>query len=331
MPIYLSKTKGCADDLLIYSPSLPPKPILIKGRYHEYDEFSNVMTIEELNQYISIRIIDEIEHNTFLLEDGTIIKPSKKTPGVKLLSRCFKTTPSIIYRLRRKGYSWMNIIQHYQTLHTQNSPHKVKHNGVYYKNLRTLCNALNIDLDKLRNYRQKHPNESLEQQINSVRELDRTVTDHLGNIYSSKSEMCRYYNITSSAFSHRMLNNWSLEKTLTTPISQTKPTQRIAPTVDHKGVGYDSFAQMCQSYGISPGVVRARLKYGNDLETALTKPLRAKSNLYETMYHGQSYRSVDEILTKHSITRSLYNKRKHQYPKQTLEEIIDGILKDRNT
>lgn len=44
-----------------------------------------------------------------------------------------------------------------------------------------------------------------------------TVTDHLGNKFSSISAMCKYYQISRSTYNHRVERGWTLEAALTTP------------------------------------------------------------------------------------------------------------------
>lgn len=42
--------------------------------------------------------------------------------------------------------------------------------------------------------------------------------DHLGNTYSSISEMCKHWGIRGALFSYRLSKGWSVEKSLTTPV-----------------------------------------------------------------------------------------------------------------
>ena len=285
MPIYLRKSKGCTDDLLIYSPSLPPKPIQIKGKHHEYHEFSNVMTIEEFNQYAKVKIIDEVEENTFLLEDGTI-KTSHKYLEKPILSICLGIPESRIKSYRQHGIKWKDIIK---------KPNEIK-------------------LDKKPQLRRKTYNGGL------------ATKDHLGNIYNSQSAMCKHYNIPIQVYKRRMKGNWGLERTLTTPVHGFLSVETM-PKIDHKGHLYDSFSHMCRTYGLSIPTVRARLEYGQTLEQALTTPIKN----YQIHYNGKTYPSISELLHTYSIKQNTYSQRKKSKPNQTVEEIIDSILKDRNT
>ena len=44
------------------------------------------------------------------------------------------------------------------------------------------------------------------------------MTDHLGNVYKSKVEMCKHYGISVSVYDHRTDKGWSQERALTTPM-----------------------------------------------------------------------------------------------------------------
>lgn len=45
--------------------------------------------------------------------------------------------------------------------------------------------------------------------------------DHLGNMYSSITDMCRFYKITRSTYKNRIKLGWSLKDTLTIPMGGT--------------------------------------------------------------------------------------------------------------
>lgn len=47
---------------------------------------------------------------------------------------------------------------------------------------------------------------------------NKPITDHLGNEYSSVTEMCLRYSIPQSTYYRRKGKKWSLEKILTTPV-----------------------------------------------------------------------------------------------------------------
>lgn len=44
------------------------------------------------------------------------------------------------------------------------------------------------------------------------------VTDHLGNVYSSKTEMCKKYGIELNTYSWRIASGWNLKDALTKPV-----------------------------------------------------------------------------------------------------------------
>lgn len=79
----------------------------------------------------------------------------------------------------------------------------------------------------------------------------------------------------------------------------------MAIVQDHLGISYSSFAEMCRHYDKDPTLVRARLRYNWDLETALT----VDSNHYNGKvkdHLGNEYPNVWQMCKKYNIDKSLY-------------------------
>lgn len=328
MPIYLKKSKNCADGLLIYSPYLQFKPIIIDNNLTQIHEISNAITIDEFNKYAKVKIIDEFKYNNYLLENGSVIS-SKQYFGVKLLAVCLNVDAHKINKLRTKGFAWLDIIQYHDQLILNQSKFKVTYKNKDYKNIIDLCKHLKINYTKFKKYRETKPLEPLESCINKfLKKSTTTIYDHLGNEYSSQLEMCNYYNILPDVYHSRKKLNWTLEKILTTP-SKSKYIQNIERTqIDHMGIEYDSFSQMCRHYGKSTATVRYRLRRGRTLKEALTMPEKTKSS-NQIIYQETKYSSITELLLNYSISQSMYDRRKRANPNHTVTEIIDNILKDK--
>lgn len=328
MPIYLKKSKNCADELLIYSPYLQFKPIIINNNLTQIHEISNIITIDEFNKYTKVKIIDEFKYNNYLLENGSVIS-NKQYFGVKLLAVCLNVAEHQINKLRSKGFAWLDIIQRHDQLILNQSKFKVTYKDKNYKNIIDLCKHLKINYTKFKKYREAKPLEPLESCINDfLNKSATTVHDHLGNEYTSQLEMCNYYNIPPDVYRGRKKLNWTLEKILTTP-SKSKYIQKIErPQIDHMGIKYDSFTQMCQHYGKSTSTIRYRLRCGKTLKEALTMPEKHKSS-NQLIYKETTYSSITELLFKYSISESMYRRQKRKHPNHTVTEIIDNILKDK--
>lgn len=87
--------------------------------------------------------------------------------------------------------------------------------------------------------------------------------DHLGNHFSSVSEMMRAYNIPSRVIYQRIQKlGWSLEKTLTTPVRGMKP-------LVYKGRTYRSTRELCLTIGVDNHTLDRRVAMGFTLEEAV--------------------------------------------------------------
>lgn len=75
--------------------------------------------------------------------------------------------------------------------------------------------------------------------------------------------------------------------------------------IDHLGITYTSFAEMCRNYDKDPTLVRARLKYNWDMESALT----TEANHYNgkvSDHLGNEYQNVWQMCKHYGIDKSLY-------------------------
>ena len=95
--------------------------------------------------------------------------------------------------------------------------------------------------------------------------------DHLGNIYSSIADMCRFYKLTPDAYKQRIKSGWSVERAL------TESTDRYS-CKDYLGNTFSSEVKMCEHYGIDYRTYWARVhNMGWSIERALTEPRRDDS------------------------------------------------------
>jgi hypothetical protein len=130
-------------------------------------------------------------------------------------------------------------------------------------------------------------------------------TDHLGNVFASQDDMCKYWNIKQPTFLARTRSGWSLERALTTQSGKKK-------VKDHLGNEYNSFIDMCLKYGKSPDTVNYRVKAGWDLMSALTADVdKSRSCIGNTCkdHLGREFGSTSEMCAAYNITKSLFNYR----------------------
>ena len=112
------------------------------------------------------------------------------------------------------------------------------------------------------------------------------VYDHLGNEYGTLRGMCKKYNITPTAYLHRLKRGCTPEVALVTPVGKLYKGQEKKPRPpkenlpgnrtrkkcrDHLGNEYDSIIEMCRAYKISYAAYHYRLERGWTVEKALTR------------------------------------------------------------
>ena len=144
--------------------------------------------------------------------------------------------------------------------------------------------------------------------------------DHLGNMYSSITDMCRFYKITRSTYKNRIKLGWSLKDTLTIPMGGHRPNVKITSgtakhIIDHRGNMYDSITEMCNFYGIAINTYCSRIKLGWSIEEILTTPINEhRKNIKYisgnakqiTDHRGNMYDSISEMCRVYKITPGMY-------------------------
>ena len=123
--------------------------------------------------------------------------------------------------------------------------------------------------------------------------------DHLGNKFTSISDMCRHYNISFTNFKGRIENGWALERALTTPIHKGRHT------IDHLGNSFKTFTDMCNHWGVDTGKAEARIRNGWSLEEVLTadKLARCEDHL------GNRFLNMEDMCKHYNVAVSTYRHR----------------------
>lgn len=89
--------------------------------------------------------------------------------------------------------------------------------------------------------------------------------DHLGNVYSSVTDMCKCYGISQSTYYER-LKTMNLEQTLTFP----KVRDSSIKITDHLGNTFSSVKEMCEYHHTTYDNFKYRIDKGYSLKEALT-------------------------------------------------------------
>ena len=160
--------------------------------------------------------------------------------------------PESRYRARKNlGWSLEKILTNTDTYTVCKD-----HLGHSYNNIKSMCDAWNISYSMYLN--RKHAGMTLEQILTAPRHStiagkDNTCVDHKGIKYSSKSAMCRYYNVHVSVFDERIKAGKSIEEALTNPFE----------IIDPFGNVFYSLSKMTEHYGVIRSSYKQLLKKGH--------------------------------------------------------------------
>lgn len=128
-------------------------------------------------------------------------------------------------------------------------------------------------------------------------------TDHLGNEFASKNDMCSYWNIPRTMFFRRLRDGWTQEQALTTPPKRTNPK---TPVTDHLGHKFASVEEMCQYWNTSKVNYIANIRNNYSKKDALTKP----TTEYICKDHlGNHYDSINDMCRHYGITKTVLRSR----------------------
>lgn len=180
----------------------------------------------------------------------------------------------------------------------------VDHKGIQYSSLAKMCAAYGISAPVFRARRKAGL--SLEECLSTHGEKRGAPTphqDHKGNIFPSKTEMCRSYNVQLPTFDHRISRGWTLEEALC-----GKPHKFASPCTDHLGNDFSSMRALCKHYGLSVDCFLQRRKKGASLEEALSNNCPTAYSCYD--HDGIRFRNEKEMCLHYGIKQVTYRRRR---------------------
>ena len=124
--------------------------------------------------------------------------------------------------------------------------------------------------------------------------------DHTGKVFSSQSEMCAYWGISSPTYLSR------IESGMTQKEALTKGGR--SAVVDFMGTSYPSLEDMCKAYGKSIDIFRYRRQHGWDLKSALTTPISGERTSASTQCkdpEGRIFQSFSALCRAYGKSRAL--------------------------
>lgn len=200
------------------------------------------------------------------------------------------------------------------------------HLGNEYQNLEVMCKHYGI-ARSVYSDRIKNQGLSVEQALTLERKSlykgtissveDRT--DHLGNVYNTREEMCKHYGKTREIVNKRLKKGYTLERALTERSKKDSIT-------DPFGITHKNYEEMCSYYGKSRSAVDKRLEKGKTLEEALTESVekRKPSKDERTDHNGKVFKSIKEMCEYWEISKDLYDALKSKYSKESILEKTYG-------
>jgi hypothetical protein len=135
----------------------------------------------------------------------------------------------------------------------------------------------------------------------------KSCTDHLGHEFVSLTAMCKYYNISTSAYKNRIAKGWSIQEALETPNAKFLPESE---RTDHLGIVYNSVKEMANHYGMALDTYKRRIKAGWSIEMALTEPLdTSKHGKPEVDHLGNEFPMLKDMCKYYGVTVPAYLRR----------------------
>lgn len=262
---------------------------------------------------IQVLGISEISQNLFLYK-GKLYEVSNLKPSIiTLISNITGKASSWISRkIRGRGVLSETIFDELLL------GVKVKYNGKSYKGYNHLAKELGIPYSAI--YTGLSEGKSLDEIIENRK--PRKVKDHLGSQFESTKEMISRWGISRETYNKRLSDGWSLEKTLTTPVSYANNTQKCR---DHLGNEFESKGAMYKAYGVSRATFSNRLLSGWSLEEALTGS-RNENNKYVD-FKGNAFPSKTKMAEHWGISYPILRDRLGLG--WTLEEALTGTRKSK--
>ena len=126
------------------------------------------------------------------------------------------------------------------------------HLGNVYPSITKMCDFYGIPVGVYKS--RKHQGWSIEKSLTipngAITPNAKQVTDHLGNVFPSITDMCNFYAIPYHLYTRRKHLGWSLERSLITPIGVCNNTKQVT---DHLGNEFSSITAMCKFYKFLTG------------------------------------------------------------------------------
>lgn len=153
------------------------------------------------------------------------------------------------------------------------------------------------------------------------------IKDHMNNQFSSVSAMCKQYNITRSAYNHRIARGWSVEEALTTKL-QAKDMSKNKSNDD---VAEDKKARQRE---YNKNYYMTHLDKERERRAKYRAANREKENAKHREYYAKNkdkikeYRDRPENKAYQKEYQKKYNQKKKEKAEKLAEQISSNISKE---
>lgn len=176
----------------------------------------------------------------------------------------------------------------------------IDHLGNQYPSISAMLNKYHINYTAF-NYRMNVIGMTLEEALTLPPSNDNSTaikcTDHIGNKFDSKNDMCAHWGIPRTTYFRRIRDGWNQEKALTTPVKTHMKTHRIK---DHLGQEYNTLDDMCKQWNISKKQYMSNIRNNCDIQDALTT-VTEKQQI--TDHLGNPYTTINDMCKTYGITK----------------------------
>lgn len=169
----------------------------------------------------------------------------------------------------------------------------VEYDGVRYPSLKSMAEELGLSVSGLQHayYRIRDIRQSVEYCRDHDRREDMTLW---GKTYQSLAQVSLVFGISHYHLVTQVREGKDLQEVV-------KRVLETGPILFH-GRRYEHFVDLCAEYGMQPMNVYGRLRYGMELEDALTHPIKGMGNKREVSYQGIDYESHVALCREYGIS-----------------------------
>ncbi len=218
-------------------------------------------------------------------------------PSVKKMCAAHGVNQGTYYSRLNKGMSQAEALAVEPIRHLgRPSVETTDHLGNVFPSVKAMCDHYGVNYCT---YRQRLGNgASLEAALTAPRGRKGLTVDHKGVQYGTVKEMCEHYGVSYCTYRSRLRDGMTLEQALTTPAppEDSLPENNMEPVLsgpcqDHLGNQYADPGEMARAYGLTRDQYVARARFGWDVKSILTTPIRSSGRRKGLEYNGKVYNS----------------------------------------